>query len=147
MSVMHLDLGTDAFAALADPRCGVVEGLEWRFVERPGDDAIRVVNKDGVNAWWYAFFVHRHRYALARAEVRDAASSSWSEALRQPWGAFVVTSASGLVPPLDVRLTDVHGQVLVLDDIVTSLQPGASFESAAQFPAGLGGGDPLNVGP
>lgn len=146
-SVMHLDLGSDAFAALAHPHCGVVEGLEWRFVERPGDEPIRVVNKDGINPWWYAFFVHRHRYALAKAEVRDASSATWTEALRQPWGAFVLTSASGLVPPLDVRLTDVHGQVLVLDDVVTSLTPEAAFDSDAQFPAGLGGGDPLNLGP
>lgn len=145
-SVAHFDLGAAAFAALGTPACGVLTGLTWQWVEMPGDAPLRIRSKDGVNAWWYAFFVLDHRSALARAEVRDSSGDAWLEARHQSYNAWVVENAkSGFVPPLSIRLTDLHGQVVTLENVVTSLAESTEFPTTQQFPAGKGGGDPLSL--
>lgn len=145
-SVAHFDLGRDAFEALGDPTCGVLTGLTWQWVEMPGDAPLRIRSKDGVNAYWYAFFVLDHRYALSKAEVRDASGAAWVEARRQSYNAWVVEHlGAGFEPPLSIRLTDLHGQVVTLDGVVTSLAESTEFTTTQQFPPGKGGGSPLGL--
>lgn len=144
--VAHFDLGAAAFAAIGTPTCGVLSGLTWQFVEMPGDAKLRIRSKDGVNAWWYAFFVLDHRYGLARAEVKDTSGGAWVEARHQSYNAWVVENANdGFKPPLTIRLTDLHGQVVTLEGVVTSLAESTEFTTTQQFPPGKGGGDPLSL--
>jgi len=146
-SLYHLDLSEAAFDDLGELGCGVLGGIGWRLVERPGDDTLRVVNKDGINEWWYAARVFDHRYPVVSVEFRDASvGSSWLVAERQPANFWVVTYPGGLQLPLSVRIIDIHGQIFTSTDLVTDLDDLSSFDSGAQFPAGLGGGDLAQFG-
>lgn len=138
---VHFDLSPAAFAALAEPSCGVVGPLKWRFVERPGDDTLAVRNKDGVNAWWYAAFIDRHRYGITAVSFREAAAgSAWVPATRTDYNAWIATGSGGFQLPLSVRVTDIHGQVLEAADVITDLNDFSLFDTGKQFPAGRGGG-------
>lgn len=115
-----------------------------RWAERPDNASLSIVSKDGVNRWWFAFFVKAHRYALVSAEVRDSSpNATWQPAQRQPYNAWLIQNGSGLTAPLSIRLTDVHGQQVTLEDVVTSFEPETTFATTTQFPAGRGGGNPL----
>jgi len=129
----HLDLDDRAFAAVANPAQGIVE-VSWRTVpcEWPGN--VRVINKDGINPWWYALFVDDHRHGIASVAVHDADSTEWRAAERQSYNAWVITfGGAGLDLPVSIRLTDVTGAQVERTGVVTALTEYAIFDMGAQL--------------
>jgi expansin (peptidoglycan-binding protein) len=130
----HLDLSEAAFAAIADPNRGVTF-VDWEIVECPvGDTTVTLRNKDGINQWWYAVFALDHRLGVSTLEIRDSSAASWISAERQSYNAFVVTSGTGFILPFSVRLSDVAGQVLVAEDVITDLGDFSEFDLGSQLP-------------
>jgi expansin (peptidoglycan-binding protein) len=129
----HLDLSRAAFAAVADPDRGVAY-VDWEIVECPVLGSISLLNKDGINQWWYAFFVLDIRQGITGVDVMDASGGgSWLTAVRQSYNAFVVQSASGLQLPFSVRLTGVTGQMITSPNVVTDLAGLSEFDFGDQF--------------
>ncbi len=130
----HLDLSEAAFAAIAEPGRGVTY-VDWEIVECPvGDSAVQLMNKDGINPWWYAVFASNLRLGVNALEVKDSSpGASWRPAARQNYNAFVVTSGSGFQLPLSVRLTDVVGNPITSTAVVTNLTAYAEFDFGDQF--------------
>jgi hypothetical protein len=57
----------------------------------------------------------------------------------------VENAKGGFQPPLSIRLTDLHGQVVTLENVVTSLAESTEFTTTQQFPPGKGGGNPVGL--
>jgi len=53
---------------------------------------------------------------------------------RQAYNAWLITSGSGLVPPLSFDITNALGQALTMPNLITSLSPGSVATSGVQFP-------------
>jgi len=119
----HLDLSTEAFAAIDDPVKGVVP-IVSRTVRNPpltGGLAFKV--KDGSSQWWLGLHVDDVGNAVASVEVADG-EGEFRALTRQFWG-WTLESSPG-AGPYRVRVTDVHGQSAVAAGITLSpgvLQP------------------------
>lgn len=99
-------------------------------------------DKDDINQWWYSLYVLDHNYALTQVELR-ATAEDWVPATRCDTNFWTLESAAGLMPPIDVRITDIHGQVISGEDVVANFNENAVFDVGSQFPGGMGGGGPL----
>ena len=99
-------------------------------------------NKDGINQWWYSLYVEEHNYAITQVEIRDSVGG-WQVATRSDTNFWNIESGAGLQTPFDVRVTDVHGNVITAQDVVTNLNENQMFDLGAQFPSGMGGGGTL----
>lgn len=129
----HLDLSEGAFAAIADPARGVAY-VEWEIVECPVAGTVTLLNKDGINPWWYAVFAYDLRQGVTTLEIRDdAAGAQWLMAVRQSYNAFVVQPGFALDPPLSVRLTGVGGEVITGFGVVETLDPSTEWDLCEQF--------------
>jgi expansin (peptidoglycan-binding protein) len=134
----HLDLSYQAFDAIADPNTGVIP-IAFRSIECPVTGTISVQQKDGSNVWWLALQVRDARYAVAGMEVRQNGSATWQAMPRQDYNYFLITATgSGLSLPLDLRITDLHGHVVVENDLITAVVPGEVEPGTTQFPACAG---------
>ena len=138
----HFDLSQPAFSDMANLSCGVLDDLQWRIVEGTFTGSVKVRNKDGINPWWYSLYVEEHNYAITNVEIRPD-GGDWQAATRSDTNFWNIESNSGVQLPLDIRITDIHGQVISADDMVTNLNENAEFDMGAQFPAGMGGGGTL----
>jgi expansin (peptidoglycan-binding protein) len=128
----HLDLGAEAFAAIADPGLGIIP-VTWRTVacDEPGN--AKLINMDGINQWWYAVIADDHRHGVASVEVQDF-DGPWVDATRQNYNVWVVQDGNGLDLPLSVRMKDIFGNVIESTDIVTDFGDGSEFDFGDQFP-------------
>lgn len=138
----HFDLSQPAFSDMADLSCGVLNDISWQLVEGTHSGNVKVRNKDGINQWWYSLYVLDHNYAITQVELR-ATGEDWVPATRSDTNFWTLESAAGLVPPIDVRITDIHGQVIGGEDVVANFNENAVFDVGSQFPGGMGGGGPL----
>lgn len=124
----HLDLSTDAFAAVDDPVKGVVP-IVSRVVRNPpvtGGLAFQV--KDGSSPWWLGLHVDNVGNAVASVEVADG-DGAFRPLTRQQWG-WTLESSPG-AGPYRVRVTDVHGQSAVATGI--TLSPGVLQSTTARL--------------
>jgi expansin (peptidoglycan-binding protein) len=130
----HLDLSEAAFAAVADPVRGVTY-VDWEIVECPVSGDVTLMNKDGINPWWYAVFAFDLGQGVTSLEIKDDSPGAiWRPAVRQSYNAFVLQSSTALDPPLSVRLTGVAGGVITGTDAVGSLDPLALWDLGKQSP-------------
>jgi expansin (peptidoglycan-binding protein) len=124
-----MDLSETAFALIGDRTCGVLR-TTYRQVPCPySDSGIIVRQKDGVNRWWFAILLLRVNGAggIGKVEIKDSSNSAlWITATSTDYNYWIVTSGSGLVVPLSIRLTDQAGQVLTMDDVITSISTSAN---------------------
>lgn len=136
------DLNLAAFDALGDPLCGRLVDVSWQYIERPDNADLRVRVDAGTNPFFVLLHVLQHRYAIVDVEVRDAVgNTTWTAGTRQADNAWQFSPpAPPFSLPLDVRFTDVHGNVVVAPALVTSFTGGDLFDVNQQFPAGLGSG-------
>lgn len=128
-----IDLDADAFAAITNPEDGRVT-VHWQTIacDEPGN--VQLVNKDGINAWWYAVFVMDHRHGISSLEIHDTDSTVWVAGTRQAYNAWVVEDAGGFDLPLSVRLTDVLGNIIESSDVVSNFDGASEFDFGSQFP-------------
>jgi expansin (peptidoglycan-binding protein) len=124
-----IDLGSQAFAAIADPAAGRVR-ITWNVVAGDVQGPIRYRYKEGSTRYWTAIQVLNHRVPIARLEILPAGGSAWIEVARTDYNYFVHTEAiaSG---PLQVRVTAITGETL--QDTLPEPQGGLSLDGQAQF--------------
>lgn len=130
-----LDLGLDAFAAVADPAAGRAD-VTWRTVPCPVEGPIRYRFSPGSNAYWFALVPMDHRHAIASLEARGAGDAAFRTLVRSGTNLFTWEGAE-IVGPLALRATDVHGHVLVDEGVpfAPPLEPAEQlFAGAANFP-------------
>jgi expansin (peptidoglycan-binding protein) len=125
-----LDLSQQAFERIAPVSAGRV-AIRWRAVPCPVAGPIAYQLKSGSNAFWVAFQVRNHRYAIARLEARGAeAGAAYREIPRADYNYFV--AEGGLGPgPFALRVTDVHGQAL--EDAAIALGAGVTRAGSGQL--------------
>jgi hypothetical protein len=132
----HFDLGgSTAFSQLENPSVGVKE-VQIEFVPTPvGDKPIKLRNKDGINAYWYAVQVLNHRYPIAKVELQDPKTGTWMTGQKKPdmWNYWVFTfTGEGLTTPFQLRITDQFGQKI--EETGNSLQEKYMWTGTHQFP-------------
>lgn len=132
----HLDLSAEAFDLVADPQQGIVP-VAYRSIACPVAGPLAVKQKEGSNPWWLALQPRNHRHAIAAVAVREDGDTVWQAAARQDYNYFLIESGApaGLDPPLDVRITDVHGKVVVADDLIATIVAGSTVPAPAQLAA------------
>lgn len=130
----HIDLSAEAFDLVADPQQGIVP-VAYRSIACPVAGPLAVKQKEGSNAWWLALQPRNHRHAIAAVEIREDGAAIWQPTARQDYNYFLIESGApaGLDPPLDVRVTDVHGKVVVADDLIPVIAAGTTVAAAGQL--------------
>lgn len=125
----HIDLSTEAFAALDDPVKGVVP-ISYRTVRNPAVSGNIVVQvKDGSNPYWLALQLDNIGNALQSVAV--AGPSGAFRSMTRSQNAFWVLDDNPGSGPFRVRLTDVAGHVVTLTSI--DLKPGVKQTTSAKL--------------
>jgi expansin (peptidoglycan-binding protein) len=135
----HIDLSAEAFDLVADPQQGIVP-VAYRSIACPVAGPVAVKQKEGSNPWWLALQPRNHRHAIAAVSVRENGATNWQPTSRQDYGYFLIESGApaGLDPPLDVRITDVHGRVVIENDLIPVISAGTTRTGTAQLAACAG---------
>jgi expansin (peptidoglycan-binding protein) len=120
-----IDLSPEAFEQIAELAAGRVP-ITWRYVPCEIDGPLRYRFKEGSNQWWTAIQVRNHRHAVASLEARPT-GGDWRAVPRENYNYFVAADGLG-DGPIDLRITDVHGQAVEDDGI----PPGDATEVAGQ---------------
>ena len=127
-SVGHIDLSSDAFAAISPLSAGLID-VTWRYIPCDFDEPLYFFWESGSDRWWSSVQVRRHRNAIDRFEVRNS-SGDFVTISRQTHNMYFM---SGMGPgPFDFRITDVYGNELVEEGI--PLSPGSVVHGTGQFP-------------
>ena len=124
-----LDLGTKAFAEIANPEAGRV-AISWRYVPCETQGAVRFLFKDGSSQWWTAVQVRNHRHAITLFEYRMA-SAPYKPISRTNYNYFLEAAGMGR-GPFDFRLSDVNGNVL--EETGIPLELDREISGKGQFP-------------
>lgn len=124
-----LDLGREAFARIAPLAAGRVR-IAWHEVACPVRGPIEVQLKTGSSAYWVAFQIRNHRYAIDALEARRP-DGAYQAVARGDDNYFVAAGGLG-AGPYALRITDVRGQVL--DEGPVALGDGVLRLGASQFP-------------
>jgi expansin (peptidoglycan-binding protein) len=125
----HLDLFPDAFADLANPTTGVID-VTWDYVDCPITSALSVHNKEGVSAYWFSMQVVNANKAVASLDVSTDGGSTWQTTTRQTYNFFENSSGFGTTI-VDVKITSVDGDVVIVNDVTVS--GGTSTEASSNF--------------
>jgi expansin (peptidoglycan-binding protein) len=123
-----LQLGTASEGYLGTGNGGAVGVISWRYVACPVTEDVSYVLKDPTNQYWNQILVQSHRYAVAKVEVQ--VSGQWVSAVRQSYNYWQAGSGDIGMPPYQVRVTDINGDVV---DAQLALVAGDQA-STAQFP-------------
>jgi expansin (peptidoglycan-binding protein) len=125
-----LDLSREAFAKIAPLSAGRV-AITWHEVACPVTGPIAYQLKSGSNAYWVAFQLRNHRYAIDRVEARGA-GGGYQAIPRADYNYFVAEAGLG-AGPFTLRVTDVHGHVL--EDAAIALGASVTRAGASQLAA------------
>jgi expansin (peptidoglycan-binding protein) len=124
-----IDLSPQAFEQIAELDQGRV-AITWQYVPCDVTGPITYHFKDGSNQWWTAIQMRNIRHAVSKLEFEK--DGEFVAVERLDYNYFVADSGMG-EGPLELRVTDVHGSVLV--DHGVPLADDADRPGAAQFPA------------
>ena len=136
----HFDLSYDAFAALANPICGVIS-MQFRRVSCDFRTNIRIRNKDGINKWWYAIFVENVAGVgdLLKVELRDSSDDNlWHIGKTDKnsgtnFYIFEKKVSNGFTLPFDIRITNSNHQILTGWKKIKSIEPNVEFDFGSNF--------------
>jgi len=126
----HLDLSTEAFTRLDDPKAGVTP-IRFRPVTDPplaGGLSFRV--KEGSSQWWLALLVDQHGNPLRSVQVSTDGGRSWLALTRADDNYWLAAKGAG-PGPFQVRVTDDLGHVAVARGI--AVRPGAVQRTTARL--------------
>ncbi|WP_242346355.1 expansin EXLX1 family cellulose-binding protein [Anaeromyxobacter terrae] len=130
-----LDLGAETFALVADPAAGSAD-VTWRTVPCPVAGPIRYRFSPASNPWWFGIVPMDHRHPIASLEARGAGDANFRTLVRSGTNLFVGAGVE-IAGPLAIRATDVHGHVLVDENVpfAPPLDPAEQLVTgAANFP-------------
>lgn len=131
----YFGLSKDAFSKIANTGCGITP-MRYRRVACEYQDHIELVNKDGINEYWYAMFVVNiaDYGTLGKVYIRDQnVNSTWSEGVRSDFNFWEFENPSGWKLPLSVHLVDSNGNQLTSDNVVTDVDDGSVFDFGQNF--------------
>lgn len=128
-----LDLNEPAFSQIADLSQGIVP-ISWTTIPDPTTGNVQYYITTGSNPYYMQLQPRHTRYGITTLEYLSP--SGYVSAPRTSYNDFIIDSTLGVPVPLEnpftVRITDVHGQVLVQSGI--PLSPGSTFDGDSQFP-------------
>ena len=104
-----LDLGADAFAQIAKPSDGIA-AISYVSTECPVVGPIGVYFSMTSNPYYAQVQIRNHRYEVASVEAYTG--SAWVDLPRSPDDYFVYNRGSVVPDPIDLRVTDIHGDTL-----------------------------------
>jgi expansin (peptidoglycan-binding protein) len=122
----QIDLSAQAFAALADPKLGLVP-ITWKLQSPGAADPLSIRYKTGSSRYWCGIQVTGHRNPVARLEVRG--DSGWRQLPRTDYNYFISEDGSGCGGP--IRITDIFGERLTVNG--TTLRPDVVQPTGVQF--------------
>lgn len=108
----QLDLSKQAFAKLGALSAGELS-ITWTLLSPSTTDTVAIRYKTGSTRHWCGIQVVGHRNPVARLEVR--ADGTWRPLPRAEFNYFLSEQGTGCGGAL--RITDIHGEQLRLDDI------------------------------
>lgn len=120
----HLDLFPTAFSTLANPTLGVIE-VTWDYIDCPITSSLEVVNKEGVSAYWFSMQVVNANKRVSTLEVSTDGGSTWQSTTRQSYNFFENSSGFGTTS-VDVKVTSIDGDVVIIDSVPVSPQVAAT---------------------
>jgi hypothetical protein len=123
-----LQIGTASEGYLGTGNGGAVGVISWRYVACPVTEDASYVLKDPANQYWNQILVQGHRYAIGKVEVQ--VNGQWVSAVRQSYNYWQAGSGDIGMPPYQVRVTDVNGDVIDAQLALTS----GDQTSTSQFP-------------
>ncbi len=123
-----VDLTQQAFAKVANPIDGRVP-ITWKFVPCPlaANKTIKVNFKSGSSKYWTAIQFRDLKHAVSKMEYRK--NNTWINVERKLFNFFI--EPTGIESPMQLRITSVVGEELILNDIV--INTSADFDSKVQF--------------
>ncbi|WP_326660213.1 expansin EXLX1 family cellulose-binding protein [Streptomyces canus] len=122
----QLDLSEQAFAKLAPVSTGRL-AVTWSLVSPSSVGTISIRYKVGSSPYWCGVQAIGHRNPLARLEVRTG--GGWRQLARTDYNYFLSPDGSGCGKA--IRLTDIYGEQLTVDDI--ALRPDVVQSTGVQF--------------
>ena len=127
----HLDLSAEAFDLIADPVQGIVP-VAFRSIECPVTGDLRLYLAPGSSVWWVGLQVRNHPYAVSQVEFRR--DGVWYFGVRQSWNSFQLPGSFPvpIVPPLAIRITDVHGRQV--ETALATIGDDVEVTTEEQFP-------------
>ena len=112
-----VDMTEEAFSQIADVNDGRVP-ISWKYTtcENNIDNSIQVVFKEGSSDFYTAIQVRNSIHAISSMEYQ-LENGSWGQLVRRPYNFFLKEDETGILSPMNLRLTSVLGEQLVLDNI------------------------------
>jgi expansin (peptidoglycan-binding protein) len=101
--------------------------ITWSLLSPSTSGTLSIRYKTGSSRWWCAVQVIGHRNPVARLEVR--AGGGWRQLSRTEYNYFLSDQGGGCGGA--IRITDIYGEVLVLNGI--ALRPDAVQPTRVQF--------------
>eukprot|EP01064_Diplonema_japonicum_P030596 TRINITY_DN523_c0_g1_i6.p1 TRINITY_DN523_c0_g1~~TRINITY_DN523_c0_g1_i6.p1 ORF type:complete len:504 (+),score=121.10 TRINITY_DN523_c0_g1_i6:58-1512(+) len=119
----HFDLNPAARAAILQNDCGnmAVRFRQVACTYNSEGKNVQIVPKPGTTEWWYAFFVWdvAETGQVVKARIKSSGSSTWNDCPLKGGAFFECGGMKPYTAPITVELTDIEGEVLVADDLIT----------------------------
>ncbi|RAK72198.1 putative extracellular cellulase CelA/allergen Asp F7-like [Aspergillus fijiensis CBS 313.89] len=125
----HLDLFQTAFAELADISKGVIS-IDWEYVDCGITTPIKLNNKSGTSAYWFAMQVENSNEPVTALEVSTDGGSTWQSTTRSTYNYFENASGFG-TDTVDVRVTGQSGATITVNNV--SVSSGSSVTASSNF--------------
>ena len=125
----HLDLYSDAFTKLAEPKEGVIP-ISWDIVPCGITSPIVLKNKEGTSPHWFSMQVQNANVAVASLEVSTDGGKTWQQTQRQTYNYFENAAGYG-TQTVDVKVTSTSGESIVVKDV--SIAPQSTKTASSNF--------------
>ena len=119
----HIDLSEAAFARLAPLPAGLINVSYTLLADPALPGPVSVEVKQGSSQYWLALLAMNTGNSLASVQVQSESGGGWYSLVRASYNYWVAQSGAG-TGPFTVRLTDIQGHVVTVQDV--ALSPGAT---------------------
>jgi hypothetical protein len=99
--------------------------VTWDYIDCPITSPLEVVNKEGVSAYWFSMQVVNANKRVSTLEVSTDGGSTWQSTTRQTYNFFENSSGFGTTT-VDVKVTSIDGDVVIIDSVPVSPQVAAT---------------------
>lgn len=123
----NLDLLPNGFAKLADPKLGRID-VKWSIVECGITSPIYLQNKLGTSQWWFSMQVVNSNVPVQALEVSTDGAKTWQPTVRRDYNFFENSAGFG-VDVVDVRITSVTGETIIINNVGTASESSTTGSS------------------